>query len=259
MRQSQLPEGPSAARPAEMLNLSGRSGLLLVCDHASNHVPAVLAQLGLAQSRLEEHIGWDIGAAGLTRALAAKLDAPAVLAVNSRLVIDCNRAEDAADLIAAVSDGVVIPGNTNLSPADRTERVQTFHTPYHDAIDAAARPDLSAMVSIHSFTPHMRGEDRPWHVGLLFDQDDRLARRLQTELAQEAGLIIGMNAPYAPSDGVYYTLERHAVARGLLNVMIEVRNDLLSTATAISAWADRLAQGLTQATARFEGIKTNHE
>lgn len=244
---------------AEHVGVGGRSDILLLCDHASRHVPAGLADLGLSQRELSSHIGWDIGAADLTRGLAQRLDATAVLATFSRLVIDANRRADAPDLIAEVSDHVTIPGNAGLGNDDRAGRLEFYHAPYHDAIDAMIRthiPALRAVVSVHSFTPRLHGEDRPWHLGILFDGDDRLARALYAELAAEDGLVIGLNAPYAPSDGVYYTVERHAVSRGLLNVMLEIRNDLLADPAAVAVWADRLAQGLTRAVLRLEGVTT---
>ena len=246
---------------AEHVGADGRSDILLLCDHASRHVPADLADLGLSQRDLSSHIGWDIGAADLTRALAQRLDAAAVLATFSRLVVDANRRAEAPDLVAEVSDNVAIPGNTGLVDEGRAQRLALYHAPYHDAIDTVMRshrPGLRAVVSVHSFTPRLHGEDRPWHLGILFDRDDRLARALHAELAAEDGLVIGLNAPYAPSDGVYYTVERHAVSRGLLNVMLEIRNDLLGDPAAIAAWADRLAQGLTRAVLRLEGVTTTN-
>jgi predicted N-formylglutamate amidohydrolase len=237
---------------AEILSVDAPAGVLLVCDHASNRVPAQLANLGLSAAELDQHIGWDIGAAALTRALSVRLDASAVLARYSRLVIDCNRAPDARDLVPLVSDGVAVPANAGLGAEDIALRLENYHEPYHRAIhrllsDPARLVPRTAMVAVHSFTPRMNGQDRPWHLGLLFDDDARLAQALQAESAHEPGYVVGINQPYAPSDGIYYTLARHAAPLRMLNVMLEVRNDLLSRTQDIEHQADRLSRWLSAA------------
>ncbi len=257
--------GPSAVTMtgdsdvAEVIAMDASSGLLLICDHASNRVPEALAGLGLSQDRLNEHIAWDIGAAALTRALSARLDATAVLARYSRLVIDCNRAPTAHDLIPLVSDGVEIPANANLSADEHALRLENYHAPYHAVVEQVlaereATEPFTAMVSVHSFTPRMNGESRPWHLGLLFDNDERLALALQAECADVDGYVVGLNQPYAPSDGIYYTLARHAAPRQMLNVMLEVRNDLLANAHDIEYQAERLSRWLSNALARFASM-----
>jgi predicted N-formylglutamate amidohydrolase len=246
------PETQGDADVAHVVVPHGLSPLLLVCDHAANAVPAALSGLGLTAEQLDHHIAWDIGAAALTRALAARLDATAVLAGYSRLLIDCNRAPDARDLVAAVSDGIAVPANSGLTLAERTSRLDHYHSPYHQQIEALltdpARPvPVSAIVSIHSFTPRMNGHSRPWQLGILFDEDDRLAQEIYAQCRSEDGFVVGLNQPYAPSDGVYYTLTRHAVSRNLAAVMLEVRNDLLHSPAAIEHEAERLARWLAQA------------
>lgn len=246
------PQTQGDADVAYVVAPHGLSPMLLVCDHASNAVPAALSRLGLTAAQLDDHIAWDIGAAALTRALAKRLNATAVLAGYSRLVIDCNRAPDALDLVAAVSDGIAVPANCELTLAERTSRLDHYHAPYHQQIEAllsdAARPvPVYAIVSIHSFTPHMNGHSRPWQLGILFDEDDRLAQEIYAQCSSEDGFVVGLNQPYAPSDGVYYTLTRHAVSRNLAAVMLEVRNDLLRSPVAIEYQAERLAGWLAQA------------
>ena len=246
------PETQGHAEVAHVVAPQGLSPMLLVCDHASNAVPAALSGLGLTAAQLDDHIAWDIGAAALTRALAARLDATAVLSGYSRLLIDCNRAPDALDLVPAISDGIAVPANRGLNLAERTSRLDHYHAPYHRQVEAllsdAARPvPVSAIVSIHSFTPHMNGQSRPWQLGILFDEDDRLAQEIYAQCRREDGFVVGLNQPYAPSDGVYYTLTRHAVPRNLAAVMLEVRNDLLRSPAAIEHQAERLAGWLAQA------------
>ena len=157
-----------------------RRGLILVCDHASNHLPAAYGDLGLDPSELERHIAYDIGAAAVTMALAEALGVPAVLSTFSRLLIDANRGEDDPTLIMRLSDGAVIPGNRHIDAAERAARIARFHQPYHaaiaEAIEAAfAVGTVPCLISMHSFTPVWRGRPRPWHVGILWDTDPRLA------------------------------------------------------------------------------------
>ena len=241
---------------AEVVAADASSGLLLICEHASNIVPAPLSDLGLSEDQLTKHIAWDIGAAALTRALSARLDATAVLARYSRLVIDCNRAPTAHDLVPPESDGTIIPGNANLNADQHALRLENYHAPYHRCVerllaDRDRSVPYAAMVSVHSFTPRMNGEDRPWHLGLLFDDDKRLALALHAECADEAGYVVGLNQPYAPSDGVYYALTRHAAPRHMLNVMLEVRNDLLLSGPDIAQQAERLSRWLGNALANL--------
>jgi predicted N-formylglutamate amidohydrolase len=233
----------------------GSGPILLICDHASNHVPEHLNDLGLIQDQLDDHIGWDIGASALTQSLSKHLNAPAVLANFSRLVIDANRASDAHDLVPIKSDGVAIPGNMDLTSSDRAARIDSFHRPFHDSVAALietrqSHAPIKAMVAIHSFTPQLstkKTQARPWHVGLLFHRDERLAHAVATQCQDEPDLVIGLNEPYAPTDGVYYTIDRHATAQNMLNLLIEVRNDLLRTAHDIEMWAQRLARWISNA------------
>ncbi len=177
-----------------------------------------------------------------------RLDAPAVLSGFSRLAIDPNRALDDPTLIPQLSDGVVIPGNQDLSPGDIQARIETFHRPYHEAIEhaleaLAARGPAPAMVSMHSFTPVLKGVARPWHLGILWDADPRLARPLMARL-RALGVPVGDNQPYTARDGHGYTLFEHAVPRGLAHVLIEIRQDLIDTHHGAAAWTDRLGDCL---------------
>jgi len=248
---------PSAAsllqddeRPAfELFNGSGRSPVLLVCDHADNSIPERLNRLGLDPASLQTHIAIDLGAATLSRALATILDSRLVLAKFSRLVIDLNRPLNEPTLIPEQSDGVEVPGNGALSVGDRQQRVSEIFDAYHGAI---ARELLSirktqnraAIVAVHSFTPRMNGFDRPWHIGILWTDDQRMSRPLIESLRQDPSLSVGDNQPYDAREHVGYTVEHHGGEEGLPHLLIEVRQDLLETPKQIDDWAHRIAAHL---------------
>ncbi len=231
--------------PVEVINAAGAAAAVLVCDHAANRVPRRLAQLGLEPAQLEAHIGWDPGAADVARRLAQSLNAPLVLSAYSRLVIDCNRPPASPQSIAEQSNGIVVPGNCDLSPAQRAARLRSVFQPYHDAVDhlldqRAQRPTL--LLSIHSFTPVLDGQQRPWHVGVSHWRDDRLAVLLKSALAEELGVVVGDNEPYAIEAHIDYTVPVHAEGRDLPSVMIELRQDVIGTQRLADEWADRLAR-----------------
>jgi predicted N-formylglutamate amidohydrolase len=253
----------SPADPLPVEEIAGRAPVLLVCDHASNLVPASLNGLGLPRARLEEHIGWDIGAAAVTRLLAPMLGAAALLAGHSRLVIDCNRALADPSSIPPVSDGIVIPGNVELSEAARAARQDAIFAPYHDAIESLldmfrAGGDVPALISVHSFTPVMRGFARPWHVGILWDDDSRIAAPLLAALGEEAALVVGDNKPYSAREPVGYTVSHHAHGKGLPHVAIELRQDLIADDAGARQWAERLVRVLRPILTRPEIYRTRH-
>ncbi len=240
----------SAAEPAafELVNEQGKSNVVLVCDHASNHVPACLNKLGLTDDQLDDHIGWDPGAAAVARLLSKMLDAPLVLSAYSRLVIDCNRPLASDELIPEQSAGVNIPGNLNLSAYERDDRVQSLFIPYHDAIESLldarllSDPENPAIfLSIHSFTPFLFDEQRPWHIGVSHKTDDRFAKHLYNALTQQDDIIVGFNEPYPIEDAFDYSIPTHGEARGLPSAMIEIRQDGLTTQTGVERWAERIA------------------
>lgn len=242
--------------PIAVLNRHGRGAAVLICEHASHFIPPAYAELGLSPADQVRHIGWDIGARGLARELAALLDAPLVLATYSRLMLDLNRPVDAGDSIVVHSEDTRIPGNAELSAAERELRKQRIYDPFHAELDALIDQRLqlslaTAVVSIHSFTPSYRGIERPWHVGVISQNDRRLADALLQSLAANPDLCIGDNLPYGPQDGVYHSLERHGEARGLRGAMIEVRNDLLDE-QGQKRWAHTLNEALSAALALTE-------
>ncbi|OYY90741.1 MAG: N-formylglutamate amidohydrolase [Sphingomonas sp. 28-66-16] len=222
--------------------IEGQGDIFLVCDHASNAVPADI-DLGIAPGLLTRHIAIDIGAADLTRALAERLGAPAVLATVSRLVIDLHRQADHPGLMPRISDGHAIPGNIG---ADRSDRIARFHAPYHRMLAreiARHRPRLIA--SIHSFTPALETGDapRPWEIGILYNRDRRAAA-LALDLLRRAGVVTGDNEPYS-GRLLNATLNRHGEGNGIASLAIEVRNDLIDHPDGVARWADRLAAILT--------------
>ena len=238
-----------AFSPVETIGGRLDNGVLLICDHASNVIPPGYGALGLRRDALRRHIAYDIGAADLTRALAARLDAPAILSTFSRLLIDPNRGADDPTLVMRYSDGAIVPGNARVDAAGITERRERFWAPYRRTIEATVEAMLAtgeppALVSIHSFTPVWRGAARRWKVGVLWDLDDRIARPLLEALHAEADLHahgIGDNEPY---DGALAgdTIDVVATARGLANALIEIRQDLIDDRTGAIAWAERFAR-----------------
>lgn len=238
---------PAEPPAFEIVNANGKGGVMLVCDHASNRMPRCLKNLGLNAQQLADHISWDPGAADVARALSELLDAPLVLSRYSRLVIDCNRPLQSPESIAEQSAGVTIPGNQQLSQQEREQRIATFFQPYHQAIaqllDARA-VTTTALLSIHSFTPALNGQQRPWQLGVSYWHDPRLAEHLHDQLIQSGDINVGYNQPYPIEDAFDYTIPVHGEGRGLASAMIEIRqNEIQSTATAV-ACAARLAPAI---------------
>lgn len=228
----------------ELYHPERSSQVVVTCDHASNHVPAEIAggDLGLPPEDMARHIAYDVGAAGVTRALADALDAPAILSTFSRLVIDPNRGEDDPTLLMRLYDGTIIPANRHADKGEREKRMELCYRPYHAALhDLMAGRKNVILISIHSFTPQLRGKAaRPWEIGILSAHDKRLTAPLLARLAQETDLTIGDNEPYSGHlDGD--AVDRHALQHGRLNALIEVRNDLISEEAGQKHWGARLA------------------
>ncbi len=241
--------GAADPAPFQRLNPAGTARCLVVADHAGNAVPAALNGLGLAPSMLERHIALDRGSRAVATGLAQRLDAPALLANYSRLVVDLNRQLDDPTAFIENSDGQPIPGNQTLDEAAKKQRQDAIYHPYHDAIDELAdeflaRGTTPAIVSIHSFTPRLDGRDRPWHTGVLWDRDPRIARPLIERLRRRGDLVVGDNEPYSGRHAADYTIDHHAEARGLPNVSIEIRQDLLEDAAGVRRWVEILFEDL---------------
>jgi predicted N-formylglutamate amidohydrolase len=241
--------GDQPVAASRILRPQGSGRLVLLCDHASNHIPAELCGLGLPASTLERHIGWDIGAAGVTEALSEIFDAPAILSGISRLVIDCNRHLHASDLIPELSDGTVVPGNLHLSGAARAARIETWFNPYHYAIESVlvereVRGVHPVVVSIHSMTASLAGQVRPWKIALASHFDRQLADPVLAALRRPGDVVVGDNQPYDLDPEADYSIPFHAMRRRLPHLQVEFRQDEIPDAAAQRRWALRFAQAL---------------
>lgn len=246
--------GPDEPPTATVLNPHATVAPLFVADHAANRVPVALDGLGLGPEALGRHIAFDIGVMDMTQRLADRFAATAVIHNYSRLILDPNRELDDPTSICAISDGVVVPANRRLTPADRAARAAAFFDPYQNRVAAeldrltAALGRVPPLVAVHSFTPCLHnGAQRPWHVGILWTRDDRLAGPLIAALKAPGDLIVGDNEPYDARNAHGYTVEHHADPRGCPAALIEVRQDLIATPETARAWGDRLAEALIPA------------
>ena len=226
--------------------MPGQAGncLILLCDHASNHLPPEYGDLGLASGQFARHIAYDIGAAAVAQGLAERLGGTAVFSRFSRLLIDPNRGINDPTLIMRISDGAVVPGNRHVDAAERQRRIARFHRPYHQAIAGEINRVRNAglvplIVSIHSFTDVWRGVPRPWHVGILWDRDAAIARAMIRGFEAQEGLVVGDNEPYHGAlEGD--TLNTHATKPGLPHVLIEIRQDLIAAKSGVDEWVERV-------------------
>ena len=235
----------------EVANATGTSSVVVVCDHASDFIPEPLGDLGLTDRDRKSHAVWDPGARAVALGLAARLDAVLIASGVSRLVVDCNRPPDAADAMPELSEVVHVPGNMSLSAAERAARFALYYLPFHAkvcaSLDAVADPVL---VTVHSFTPVYHGQHRSVEIGVLHDSDARFADAMLRVAAAHTDANVQRNQPYGPSDGVTHTIVEHGVNAGRLNVMLEIRSDLIETppqqdamSAALAAWiADAFAQ-----------------
>lgn len=225
---------------------NGTSDFVLICDHAGQRIPRALGTLGVDESERSRHIAWDIGARGVASRLAAHLDAVLIAQTYSRLVIDCNRPLGAPSSIVTRSERTDVPGNHDLTAADRSARAEEIFAPYHrriveelDRRQSIGRPTL--LISMHSFTPMFHDVARPWHIGMLYNRDTRLARALLALIRAEDRWVVGDNEPYSVSDGTDYAIPVHGEQRGLPHVEIEIRQDLITDEAGQSEWARYLA------------------
>jgi predicted N-formylglutamate amidohydrolase len=253
--------GEDEPPPFEVVGRDGRSPFVVTCDHAGRRLPRSLGSLGLSAEELTSHIAWDIGAGGVARRLATALDAFVAWQRYSRLVIDCNRPLGAVDSIATRSERSLIPGNQNLRQDDAESRAREIFHPYHDQIrgeldrrSEAGRPSI--FVAVHSFTPVFLDVARPWHVGVLYNRDSRLAEPLLRLLQGEGDLVVGCNEPYAVSDLSDFSLVHHGEQRAIPHVEIEIRQDLIADDAGQMAWAERLAPLLLAASRSLSKLTT---
>jgi len=231
----------------DIINPSGNANIVLICEHASNHVPDEYEKLGLCDQQLELHIAWDIGIAKVTENLASSLGASAILAGFSRLLIDANRALDQNGLIPTHSDGHIIPKNSALSKDDIKQRVDQFYTPFHQAADELIKKkshhqEAPLIFNMHSFTPYMNDLARPWHTGMLWNKDPRIANALMKSLSKR-GFQVGNNEPYTGVE-LNHTMNTHGTEHGFPHVNIEIRQNEIDTPQGISKWSEILHEEL---------------
>lgn len=251
---------PGDPAPYSIHNPQGKAPVLLVCDHASRAFPRAMSQLGLADWVLDKHVACDIGAAAVTRHLADRLDAPAVLAGYSRLIVDLNRQLHSRSAFIPVSDGIAIPGNLDISEAERAERVASFFNPYHDAItrklsNFRERGIQPAFISVHTCTPVFNRVVRQMHIGIMWDEDPRIPVPLIHRLASTQGVCVGDNEPYSGKHPHDFTIDHHAESNGLPHVGVEIRQDLVSDQPGAEKWADILANALEEVLQEVVGFR----
>lgn len=252
----------TATHPPTILNPEARTGVILVCDHASNHIPEGYENLGLSFDDLEEHIAWDIGMAQITRRVAKLMTLPAVLAPVSRLLIDCNRHPDDDTLVPKVSDEIAIPANQDISASIVNARKKVFYDPFHGAVEKLVKDHLEddivpIVVGMHSFTPSMDGEDRPWGISFLWNKDPRLAQAMIGWMERETKLIVGDNVPYSGRE-LYYTMQRHGADNGCPQTTLEIRQDLVLGKGMLDQWAAIIADCLDECLERNELREIKH-
>lgn len=238
-------ESTAHGEVCEIINADGVGGAVILCEHASREIPERYGDLGLSTSDRESHAVWDPGARAVALALSKALDAPLIASRVSRLVYDCNRPPEAASAMPEKSEVVEVPGNRNLSDADRQERTNTIYRPFCQAVDQilAARKAAqveTVLITMHSFTPIYFGNLRAVEIGILHDADSRLADAMLEQADRLPHRQIERNEPYGPADGVTHSLKLHGLQNGLANVMIEVRNDLMKTPEDEAAMAEEL-------------------
>jgi predicted N-formylglutamate amidohydrolase len=249
---------PGDPPPFSIYNQAGKAPLLLLCDHASKAVPKALGDLGISDAELSRHIGWDIGGLESAIELSRHLNAPLIASGYSRLVIDCNRWPGGEGSTPEVSDETSIPGNKDLKKEQIDARAHACFWPYHQEVDRqldqmTAGGRKICMLVMHSFTPVMKGFQRPWHVGVLWNDDPSLPEPLLAELRKDASLVVGDNEPYSARASYEYTLTAHARPRALPHCSLEIRQDLMGTPDDARAWGRKLAGPIGAAVATALG------
>jgi len=228
--------------PYRRVNEDGPAPIIIICDHASNRVPAAYGSLGLPQAAFERHIAWDIGAAAISEILARRLGAPAILSEVSRLLIDCNRNFEDPGLAPAISDGTEVPANRDLPRAERERRWRAYHQPYHQTVADTIERKLAAgqqpiVLSIHSMTPALKGVARPWQIAICWAEDRRLSSPMLAALRARPGIVVGDNEPYLLDPREDYSVPIHAMRRGLKHLQVEFRQDEVAAPAGQQRWA----------------------
>ncbi|MBX7145988.1 MAG: N-formylglutamate amidohydrolase [Alphaproteobacteria bacterium] len=236
---------PNDPNPIFIYNKNSLSPLILLADHGGRAIPQKLNNLGLSSNLLKLHIAYDIGIKNVGIKLAQYLDSMFIMNHYSRLVIDCNRATSSPDCISPISDNILIPGNNNLLSTEQLFRVTEIYLPYHNYINNIINHSLQnhkvpILVSLHSFTPVMQGYQRPWHIGILWNRDKRLATLMFNLLKEDTHLCVGDNQPYSGQTCTGYTLPFHAESLGIPHVLIELKQDLIDHEDGVCFWAKKL-------------------
>ncbi|MFT5112155.1 MAG: putative N-formylglutamate amidohydrolase [Parasphingorhabdus sp.] len=244
---------PSEQPSYEIINPDGKAQMVITCDHASNRVPKSLQNLGLETDEFEKHIAYDLGCSKLSERMAELLDAPMLRTCFSRLVIDANRHLNDPGSIPEISDGITVPANQQLSRLQAGQRVEELFVPYHNAIasslaEVQAKQGVPILIAMHSFTPVFKDFERPWHVGVLWNRDDRISAPLIERLRSYADLCVGDNQPYHAKEPVGYSMDVHAEGNGYPHILLEIRQDLLSDTAGVEYWAQLLCREISVVT-----------
>jgi len=251
------PTKPILQNTVQILNPAGASCVVLVCEHASHFMPPEFSNLGLTGDTLTSHIAWDPGARAVAERMSRALDAKLVVSCVSRLIYDCNRPPTAPDAMPEKSEDTVIPGNQNLSGRDKDSRCEKYYRPFQRALSGTvSQANHPVIITVHSFTPIYRDQHRAVEIGVLHDTDTRLADAMITSASRHTDLNVERNQPYGPTDGVTHTLTEHAIPGRHLNVMLEIRNDLIATVEQQDAVATSLAAWLLDACAQLGVAET---
>lgn len=240
---------PGEPEPFNVIECNSGTPALVVCDHASNRIPLARENLGLSRAELSTHFALDIGAYAVAQGLSERLRLPAISAAYSRLVVDCNRRLDHPTAFPESMGQVPVPGNQRLSHFERQLRADVLYWPYHHAVRDRLRAmeilaPAPALVAVHSFTPSLYGQTRPWHIGILWDNDPRIPVPLINALRALPGLVVGDNEPYSGKSPFDFTIDHHGEGEGLPHVSIELRQDLIDTEEGADQWAAVLAEAL---------------
>ena len=239
---------------AVILDGGARTGrFVIVCEHGGKEIPVGMGDLGLTPDELESHVAWDPGAASVACEVAKQLDSPLVLQRYSRLIYDCNRPPTSDDAMRTVSETTQISGNQNLSSQEKLWRTEHIYEPFHASVDdELEKRDHPVLITVHSFTPIYHGNKRAVGVGILHDEDSRLADAMLANQKFDDGVIVARNDPYGPEDGVTHTLQLHTQGTDYLNVMVEIRNDLIDAKASQKHYADQLVETIKAAIKSLE-------
>jgi predicted N-formylglutamate amidohydrolase len=203
--------------------------IILSCEHGGSRIPAAYEALFHGQEELlATHRGYDLGILPLARYLARELGAPLHAAEVSRLLVDLNRCRHSPTLFSEVT--------RRLPAGERGEILRRYYDPYREAVTRSVAGGLRGgrvlHLSVHSFTPELRGVVRRADIGLLYDParpvEAEFCRRWQAAITRlDPGLRVRRNYPYrGVSDCLVTTLRRQFAGERYLGLEIEVNQKL---------------------------------